>query len=638
MTEETMLKENLLPVWYDEKGRPRFDQPKELTSLRLGEQLLIQMAAPYVPLVHIKNGTLGIRGHVCSFPQRIADIANKLPRLPADVTHVKMVRSFRNEDNEIGTKAFVIRRHVVLRALRWLKRFNVNYKDIEIDEANLDWMEGQDEAELPGGEVNPDAQAEEAEHGDVENTGDDEKEEEPDLGPAPRQTQKPQCGAVESTDDVDLSTCGVHVMDSPVVMTEEDAEIADELKKAAASSTTKMPRMEWPAVSEEPISEYDAAERLFCKAFPWLFPGGVGDINDYREKNVEAKQWASDLLYYQDGRFASDRMWCFFVLNYTTRRRNAGQGKFFVDKFYKDCPVTLEDLKQKIRDGDTSYIDRISYFSKEVEGSAPYWRAKRAELYTWINHHVAEGNGGPQYFITLSCAEYHWPDIQRLLEERKSYFPEPPDDSGESVGITAGETADGTRTADTAAGRAGTAETGGADRPKHSRSKEKRDAVREADDLSIVIQEYFQERVKIFLDTVGKKILGIEHYWLRYEFAPSRGQVHVHLLAIANASIRKFFKKIHGMEDNPSAQAKLLQEWLERLMNYTACVDESKADPARITPSNNPCRRQFTDIADKTKDAAELQMFCQKHECSCYCMRSKKKRKSQTKTSSSKQM
>ena len=31
------------------------------------------------------------------------------------------------------------------------------------------------------------------------------------------------------------------------------------------------------------------------------------------------------------------------------------------------------------------------------------------------------GNGGPSAFMTLSCAEFHWPDIIRLLKERCSY-------------------------------------------------------------------------------------------------------------------------------------------------------------------------------------------------------------------------
>jgi len=42
---------------------------------------------------------------------------------------------------------------------------------------------------------------------------------------------------------------------------------------------------------------------------------------------------------------------------------------------------------------------------------------QKAELYFWINHHVEMDRGAPSLFLTLSCAEYFWSDIKRLIEE-----------------------------------------------------------------------------------------------------------------------------------------------------------------------------------------------------------------------------
>jgi hypothetical protein len=36
------------------------------------------------------------------------------------------------------------------------------------------------------------------------------------------------------------------------------------------------------------------------------------------------------------------------------------------------------------------------------------------------------GNGAPSLFLTLSCAEYHWQDIEKLLNARKKISGEPP--------------------------------------------------------------------------------------------------------------------------------------------------------------------------------------------------------------------
>ena len=46
--------------------------------------------------------------------------------------------------------------------------------------------------------------------------------------------------------------------------------------------------------------------------------------------------------------------------------------------------------------------------------------------------------------------------------------------------------------------------------------------VKNVNDFTIIVQEYFQKRVQNWLKTVGKKVFMIKHYWLRYEFAPSR--------------------------------------------------------------------------------------------------------------------
>ena len=78
---------------------------------------------------------------------------------------------------------------------------------------------------------------------------------------------------------------------------------------------------------------------------------------------------------------------------------------------------------------------------------------------------------------------------------------------------------------------------------------------------SIVVQEYFQERVKLWLQTVGRKVFRIQHHWLRYEFAPSRGQIHAHMLVISD---RKYIKILEDhIEANPLHKAAILSQWVK---------------------------------------------------------------------------
>ncbi len=163
------------------------------------------------------------------------------------------------------------------------------------------------------------------------------------------------------------------------------------------------------------------------------------------------------------------------------RRRNQSNGRFFVKKFCGDCPTSIEEMKERIAK-ETLLLSRnynifqILYLDLQAIG------VKKDEVHSWIRHHVEAGHGPPTFFITLSCAEYYWPDIFRLLQDRLQYTSEK-DMSEEDI---------------------------------------KKNLVQLVNQYAIVVQEYFERRVQVFLETVGKKILKIEHYWVRFEFAPSR--------------------------------------------------------------------------------------------------------------------
>jgi hypothetical protein len=141
----------LLPVWYDDNGDVQFELPDDLRDLRLGEQLLIQRFSCFVPLVHIRNGMMGLKGHCCCFKQEISDVCNSLPR--TKVNAVKVIKSIRDVQGAGFSQAFYVRRNKVMGALIWLKKYHKWYRedpDLVINESNLDWMNGAEECELPG--------------------------------------------------------------------------------------------------------------------------------------------------------------------------------------------------------------------------------------------------------------------------------------------------------------------------------------------------------------------------------------------------------------------------------------------------------------------------------------------------------
>ena len=178
----------VIPYWVDSDGKEQTKQPEELTKLTLAEKSLIALASLHMTVVHLKNGTLGSRGHVCSVEQSVCEVAYTLPRLPKDVKIVKIARSGRKANQKHELSVFNVRRLIVMAALSWLVKYNCLYSDVGviINEGNMSWMNGADACLLPiqySSESNDNL----AEYGD--------------LGPSPDQTL---ASALDDDDELDF--------------------------------------------------------------------------------------------------------------------------------------------------------------------------------------------------------------------------------------------------------------------------------------------------------------------------------------------------------------------------------------------------------------------------------------------------
>ena len=550
-----------LPIWYNQEGVPQHHVPKELSDLTEGEKLLIQQISPYIPMQHLQKGAYGSKGHVCSFPQAVDEICTILPRLPEHVNASSVVKHFKLKDDSPSSLVFRIRKDKVLQALRWLKRYNKVYKDIKIQESNMGWMGDKEEMDLDVAiSISLEEEPESTNNNDYDLNGGSNENDSLDRSFGILPTGRNRPGKI----------------DQPI--TDGITETIKEFNPRSGST-----RIDFPYVSEEPVDEYDESERLFCKAFPWIFPGGVGDINSMHMEPIDLDQWVRNLLLFEDGRFARDKMWCFFTLNYSQRKNVMKQGSYFVNSFYKDGPSTLGDLQEAIRTGHTGWIDRITYFGFRVAGSAGYWRQKRQEVYSWINHHVHLGHGAPSLFITLSCAEYYWPDIKRLIEERykMANLPVP--------------------------------------------ELRKPGTSRYINEFTLVIQEYFQIRVKHWLSTIGKTLFKIKHHWLRFEFAPGRGQIHAHMLAIVDN--KEVMRYAYELQSNGHTQlhADLLSRWAQDTFSMTCDqTTDGELDQGAGSQQCHPASHYFHERLDSKADANHLLYKCQSHKCSNYCLRKRK--------------
>ena len=561
------LNQKLLPIWYED-GAPQFHVPLVLKRLSHAEKMLIQRVSPFVALHHIKHGLFGLSGHVCAFEQEIKAMANILPRLSKDVSVIRVLQELQSEignSSTSQTRAFRVNRKNVLEALAFLKKCNREYSDIVIDATRLNWIDGE-ESDL-NCHVLMSSSIPTNKDDDITNA---------DMGPCEAQAVQPRMDAT------DVQAFGYVDEGGLSDLSAADRRINSELQQTLrAADNREEYTMDWPATSETPVSEYDNV-RIFARAFPWLFPGGFGDIRDYNNPEQNITEWGRRLLYYEDARFATDKIFCFFAMNYIIRHRNSSSGRFFIDKFQKNVPDTLDELKESIREGTSTFVNSLTYWNKRIKGSSPHWFHKRKELYTWINQHIELDNGPPTMFITLSCAEYFWPDVIDLLRDRLQIAGE--DCSQCEVGS-----------------------------PR---------LIQLVNDYTLVIQEYFQKRTEAWLETVGRAIFNIKHYWVRYEFAPGRGQIHAHLLAIP--ADHDIFTCCHKLSQEGNDRAQTLSNWAFESFGLTASVDND-FEELNAGEFDNPVTLRFTDLSDdeetKRQDLQRLMKGCEMHTCSKFCLR-----------------
>ena len=122
-----------------------YSVPPELARLSLAEKLLIQKISPFVPLQHIRQGVMGLKGHVCAFEQDISGVCRDLPKLPSDISIIRIIKEISVEignSKEKAVRVYRVNKNNVLSALRWLQKHSTEYRDINIMEENLDWIEG----------------------------------------------------------------------------------------------------------------------------------------------------------------------------------------------------------------------------------------------------------------------------------------------------------------------------------------------------------------------------------------------------------------------------------------------------------------------------------------------------------------
>jgi len=151
---------------------------------------------------------------------------------------------------------------------------------------------------------------------------------------------------------------------------------------------------------------------------------------------------------------------------------------------------------------------------------------------------------------------------------------------------------------------------------------------------ALLVQEFFQKRVEDFLNTYGREVLGIKHYWIRYEFAKGRGQIHAHLLAITDDAFEACLKQNESKEERTARVSEWAQSKFGLTATHPATGDNGYLDLNYVKEPEGRLPKNTTSISQRAfeqsnlkQDEVNLCNCCQMHECSVCCLRNSTKRK-----------
>ena len=373
------------------------------------------------------------------------------------------------------------------------------------------------------------------------------------------------------------------------------------------------------------ISEYDSTANIFSSAWPWLFPGGIGDLYDEERGGIKdmsgpvknLHSYARHLMQYCDGRFQEDQMFMLYLSNIIQRHENNNKGGFLnSDKnWFGSNPPSVEELKEQIRNGDFTFISKLRYFSAEIKGSDGYWRKKTSELRSWIDYHVSKSHGPPTHFITLTCAENWWPDLREMYTTLENHKENILDGNNSSV-----------KQHNKSSGRKRKRKSVDVNCRQSELLKKAnyRAMCKAARKYPHYVNQYFMHRAKVFMDGFAREVMDLEYYWGRVEFASGRGQIHLHILGIAkNKAYLLDFYKAETEED----KILVMQNYAEEHLGLTANIElddkhqkfNAEVRSESIT-THSPLGAHFSECMDIDLDHRHLVQDCMHHSCTEYCL------------------
>ena len=373
--------------------------PPQLSGLNEIERRLISLRIPFLKIMamHRAGSHYKVNGPCVNVPSTISKFCQLLPRLPdeAQLVPMKLKRKIIYKGYHMQGH---IRKDVVMNAVKWLKENNEHYKDIQLNELwDEEWMATELGAVLAGEETNNEIVS--LEESNIHDESNDRNSSENRSIEEVREEEELQ----------------------------EDQEAADrhaEICGQPYSSTLQLKNIEDAVYSiapgEDNTPKYILLDKEFeVLAFPDLFPNGNGgyETAEKRETDLSLRRYYQQRILNVDGRFARNIEYI-ACAQYATELKQLKSDAGIALKMTRGRQLRGQSMNAGMLRNSAVIQDLIHHeqaykFMKNIRGSPAYWQHQLFEVLAMIR-----SLGIPTWFLTLSAADLHWPQmIQAVMRQ-----------------------------------------------------------------------------------------------------------------------------------------------------------------------------------------------------------------------------
>ena len=403
------IRNNKMPRFALANGLWLGEVPKELSSLRYVERMLIARIRHSCCCIRIASGMRKMKANAITFQSPIPKIYNILPPPKdeiQDVLAIMFTGPVKPTASDFKRTPFLVRRNNVKRALEWLSLNHQDYEDIIISDENLQ----QYPEDIPPVSI------------EYKNCS---------------TNKTPEGMSIFDFDEEDGTAEGecpftVHGLTGH----ELDLMTTNAIKAKALQHLNNSGKILAIGHADQPESIWNNPH-LYPQMFPWLFPYGLGGIGTV--KGISDQEHKKHLLMYHDKRFQTDPTFPFVAFSHEQIKTCTSQSFLLADKdMFKDITNrllslnmhTVNDLIERLANNEDGkpqneeerlcyqIIKDLDHVQWNIKGSSTSKKRMRNQIWSLINH-----CGAPFWYITLSPADVKHPICLYYADTNEAFTP-----------------------------------------------------------------------------------------------------------------------------------------------------------------------------------------------------------------------